>query len=83
MGMLETRLLDFDTVILTQANEGILPAKSIDDSWIPYDMKKQYGLPTRDEKNAIFSYHFLIGFLMVSGWILTLFLKAFWHQKWT
>ena len=58
MGMLETRLLDFDTVILTQANEGILPAKSIDDSWIPYDMKKQYGLPTRDEKNAIFSYHF-------------------------
>ena len=58
MGMLETRLLDFDTVILTQANEGILPSKSIDDSWIPYDMKKQYGLPTRDEKNAIFSYHF-------------------------
>ena len=58
MGMLETRLLDFDTVILTQANEGILPPKPIDDSWIPYDMKKQYGLPTRDEKNAIFSYHF-------------------------
>jgi hypothetical protein len=58
MGMLETRLLDFDTVILTQVNEGILPAKSIDDSWIPYDMKKQFGLPTRDEKNAIFSYHF-------------------------
>ena len=58
MGMLETRLLDFETVILTQANEGILPAKSIDDSWIPYDMKKQFGLPTRDEKNAIFSYHF-------------------------
>jgi len=58
MGMLETRLLDFDTVILTQANEGILPAKSIDDSWIPYDIKKQLGLPTRDEKNAIFSYHF-------------------------
>ena len=58
MGMLETRLLDFDTVIITQANEGILPAKSIDDSWIPYDMKKQFGLPTLDEKNAIFSYHF-------------------------
>ena len=58
MGMLETRLLDFDTVIITQVNEGILPAKSIDDSWIPYDMKKQFGLPTQDEKNAIFSYHF-------------------------
>ena len=58
MGMLETRLLDFDTVIITQANEGILPVKSIDDSWIPYEMKKQFGLPTRDEKNAIFSYHF-------------------------
>ena len=58
MGMLETRLLDFDTVIITQANEGILPVKSTDDSWIPYEMKKQFGLPTRDEKNAIFSYHF-------------------------
>ena len=58
MGMLETRLLDFDTVILTQANEGILPANIIDDSWIPYDMKKKFGLPTLDEKNAIFSYHF-------------------------
>ena len=54
MGMLETRLLDFDTVILTQANEGILPANLIDDSWIPYDMKKQFGLPTRDEKMLFF-----------------------------
>lgn len=58
MGMLETRLLDFDTVILTQANEGILPAKTVDDSWIPFDIKKHFGLPTRDEKDAIFSYHF-------------------------
>lgn len=58
MGMLETRLIDFDTIILTQACEGILPSMSIDDSWIPYDVKKKYGIPTRDEKEAIYAYHF-------------------------
>ncbi|MGB0295049.1 MAG: PD-(D/E)XK nuclease family protein [Flavobacteriaceae bacterium] len=58
MGMLETRLIDFDTVILTQASEGILPSMSIDDSWMPYDVKKKHGIPTRDEKEAIYAYHF-------------------------
>lgn len=58
MGMLETRLIDFDTVILTQASEGILPSMSIDDSWMPYDVKKKYGIPTRDEKETIYAYHF-------------------------
>lgn len=58
MGMLETRLIDFDTIILTQACEGVLPSMSFDDSWIPYDVKKKYGIPTRDEKEAIYAYHF-------------------------
>ncbi len=58
MGMLETRLLDFETVILTSVNEGILPGNSKQTSFIPFDVKVQFGLPTYREKDAIFSYHF-------------------------
>jgi len=58
MGMLETRVLDFETVILTSVNEGILPAGKSDNSFIPFDVKKEVGLPTYQEKDAIFSYHF-------------------------
>jgi len=58
MGMLETRVLDFETVIITSVNEGILPAGKNDFSFIPFDVKKHFGLPTYQEKDAIFSYHF-------------------------
>ncbi|MBK5209955.1 MAG: PD-(D/E)XK nuclease family protein [Flavobacteriaceae bacterium] len=58
MGMLETRALDFETVIITSVNEGILPGGKNDFSFIPYDVKKYFGLPTFQEKDAIFSYHF-------------------------
>jgi ATP-dependent helicase/nuclease subunit B len=58
MGMLETRALDFETVILTSVNEGVLPGGKNDFSFIPYDVKKYFGLPTYQEKDAIFSYHF-------------------------
>ena len=58
MGMLETRALDFETVIITSVNEGILPAGKTDFSFIPFDVKKHFGLPTYQEKDSIFSYHF-------------------------
>jgi len=58
MGMLETRVLEFDTVILTSVNEGFLPAGKSNNSFIPFDVKLQYELPTYQEKDAIFSYHF-------------------------
>ena len=58
MGMLETRVLDFENVILTSTNEGILPASSQQNSFIPFDVKVAFGLPTYREKDAIFSYHF-------------------------
>lgn len=58
MGMLETRVLDFETIILASANEGILPANKQQTSFIPFDVKIAYGLPTYKEKDAIFSYHF-------------------------
>ena len=58
MGVLESRNLDFDTVIITSVNEGILPAGKNQNSFIPYDIKKEFGLPTYKEKDAIYSYHF-------------------------
>lgn len=58
MGMLETRVLDFETIIMTSVNEGILPSGKNDFSFIPFDVKKYFGLPTYQEKDAIFSYHF-------------------------
>ena len=58
MGMLESRCLDFDTVIITSMNEGILPAGKSNNSFIPYDLKRAYDLPTYKEKDAIYTYHF-------------------------
>ncbi len=58
MGMLESRALDFETVIITSLNEGILPAGKSDNSFIPYDLKQEYKLPTYREKDAVYTYHF-------------------------
>ena len=58
MGMLESRALDFETVIITSLNEGVLPAGKSDNSFIPYDLKREYKLPTYREKDAVYTYHF-------------------------
>lgn len=58
MGMLETRVLDFDTIVLTSVNEGILPTGKSSNSFIPHDLKVRYGLPTYREKDAVYTYHF-------------------------
>jgi hypothetical protein len=58
MGMLESRNLDFETVILSSVNEGILPSGKSNASYIPFDLKKQFGLPTYKDKDAIYTYHF-------------------------
>ena len=58
MGVLESRVLDFETVIITSVNEGKFPAGKSMNSFIPYDVKKEYGLPTFKEKDAIYTYHF-------------------------
>ena len=58
MGVLESRVLDFETVIITSVNEGKFPAGKSTNSFIPYDVKLQYGLPTYKEKDAIYTYHF-------------------------
>ena len=58
MGMLESRVLDFETVILVSVNEGILPAGKTQNSFIPFDVKLENGLPTYKEKDAVYTYHF-------------------------
>ncbi|HEU0136395.1 MAG TPA: PD-(D/E)XK nuclease family protein, partial [Flavobacterium sp.] len=58
MGVLESRVLDFDTVIVTSMNEGKFPAGKSVNSFIPYDVKRELGLPTFKEKDAIYTYHF-------------------------
>ncbi|WP_343585092.1 PD-(D/E)XK nuclease family protein [Flavobacterium sp.] len=58
MGVLESRVLDFETVIITSMNEGKFPAGKSQNSFIPYDVKRELGLPTFKEKDAIYTYHF-------------------------
>jgi len=58
MGILETRALDFENVIMTSVNEGILPAGKSNTSFITHDLKQQFGLPKYTEKDAIYTYHF-------------------------
>jgi len=58
MGMLETRTLDFENIIMLSVNEGILPASRSFNSFVPLDIKHQFGLPDYADKDAIFAYHF-------------------------
>ncbi|MFT4668679.1 MAG: ATP-dependent helicase/nuclease subunit B [Ulvibacter sp.] len=58
MGILETRVLDFENVIITSVNEGVLPAGKSNTSFITHDLKHQFGLPKYTEKDAIYTYHF-------------------------
>ena len=58
MGVLETRNLDFDHVLLLSCNEGNMPKGVNDASFIPYSIRKAHGLTTIDNKVAIYSYYF-------------------------
>ncbi|MDG1652547.1 MAG: PD-(D/E)XK nuclease family protein [Flavobacteriaceae bacterium] len=58
MGVLETRVLDFDHVIITHVNEGILPFGKTPFSWIPFDVRKKFGLNTFVEQDHLYAYHF-------------------------
>ena len=58
MGVLETRNLDFDHVLLLSANEGNMPRGVNDSSFIPYSLRKAFGLTTVDNKVAIYAYYF-------------------------
>lgn len=58
MGMLETRALDFERVIVMSVNEGNLPSGKRVNSLIPYDACMEFGLPTHSQQDAVTSYHF-------------------------
>ena len=58
MGVLETRNLDFDHVLLLSCNEGNMPRGVNDTSFIPYAIRKAYGLTTVDQKVAIYQHYF-------------------------
>jgi len=58
MGVLETRNLDFDHVLLLSCNEGNLPRGINDSSFIPHSIRQAYELTTVDNKVAIYAYYF-------------------------
>lgn len=58
MGILETRNLSFERIIVLSLNEGIIPKGKNDASLIPHEMKRAFKLPTYKEKDAIYTYYF-------------------------
>ena len=58
MGLLETRNLDFDVIHFLSVNEGILPQNKSNNSLIPFDLRKEYDLPTYSQQQAVYAYHF-------------------------
>lgn len=58
MGILETRVLDFENIIILSANEGILPKASLVPSFIPYNLRKGFGLSSVDHQDSIYAYYF-------------------------
>jgi hypothetical protein len=58
MGVLETRNLDFENVFILSLNEGLWPASARQGSYIPYNIRKAYGLPTAQHQDAMYAYLF-------------------------
>ncbi|WP_296259031.1 PD-(D/E)XK nuclease family protein [uncultured Phocaeicola sp.] len=58
MGVLETRNLDFRHLIMLSVNEGQLPQTGSDASFIPYNLRKAFGMTTIDHKIAVYAYYF-------------------------
>jgi len=58
MGILETRALDFKNIIFLSVNEGVLPRGSAGNSYIPYNLRMAFGLPTVKHQDSIYAYYF-------------------------
>lgn len=58
MGVLETRGLDFDNVIILSMNERVFPARHFRGSFIPDTLRRGYGLPTAEFQESLYAYHF-------------------------
>ena len=58
MGVLETRNLDFRHLVMLSVNEGQLPKSGSDSSFIPYNLRKAFGMTTIEHKIAVYAYYF-------------------------
>jgi len=58
MGLLETRNLDFENILVLSANEGSLPANNQMESFIPFDVRHQFSLPLPKDSQDVTAYHF-------------------------
>lgn len=58
MGVMETRQLDFENLFILSMNEGTFPPSPSHGSFIPYNLRRGYGLPTFDQQDALYAYYF-------------------------
>lgn len=58
MGVLETRSLDFDNLIMLSMNEGVFPAKTMSNTFIPMSLRRAFSMPTHKHRDAIYACHF-------------------------
>jgi hypothetical protein len=58
MGLLETRALDFDNIYILSMNEGTVPLSGRGSSYIPYHLRKAFGMPVYEDDDASFAYYF-------------------------
>ena len=58
MGILETRTLDFRNLVILSMNDGVMPKTSAKASFIPYNLRRGFGLPSIEEMNAMYAYYF-------------------------
>ncbi|MDR1102861.1 MAG: PD-(D/E)XK nuclease family protein [Tannerella sp.] len=58
MGVLETRVLDFDRLIILSVNEGVFPARPALNTFIPFNLRRGFGLPAQEHQDSLRAYHF-------------------------
>ncbi|MEG1644187.1 MAG: PD-(D/E)XK nuclease family protein, partial [Bacteroidales bacterium] len=58
MGVLETRAIDFDNVIILSMNDGVFPVSNVDDTFIPYNLRRGFGLSVTEHRDSISAYYF-------------------------
>jgi hypothetical protein len=58
MGVLETRVLDFDRLIILSVNEGLFPARQARNTFIPHNLRRGFGLPVQEHQDSLWAYHF-------------------------
>jgi RecB family exonuclease len=58
MGVLETRALDFENLIICSVNDGVFPKRNSANSFIPYNLRRGFGLPVKEHEDALYTYLF-------------------------